>query len=102
MLSVPSVTMNAGSPTPATKAPFSRPKHTQAAIPRAMASKGSTPSATASFVITIWPNAITVPQERSIPAVRITNVCPIASTPTTITCCRTSERFWPSRKTSDL
>jgi hypothetical protein len=49
----------------------------------------------ASFVITICPNAITVPTERSIPAVRITNVWPIASTPTTITCCSTSERFGP-------
>ena len=60
------------------------------------------PLSMASFVITICPSAITVPTERSIPAVRITSVCPIASTPTTITCCSTSERFWASRKRSDL
>ena len=60
------------------------------------------PLSTASFVITIWPNAITVPTERSMPAVRITSVCPIASTPTTITCWSTSERFWVWRKRSDF
>ena len=36
------------------------------------------------------------------PAVRITSVCPIASTPTTIVCCSTSERFWVCRNRSDL
>ena len=78
--------MNAGSRTPVTSAPFSSPKATQARIPSPIASSGCTPLSTASFVITIWPNAITVPTERSMPAVRITSVCPIASTPTTITC----------------
>ena len=36
------------------------------------------------------------------PAVRITSVWPIASTPTTITCCRTSERFCACRNRSVL
>jgi hypothetical protein len=85
--------MNAGSLTAVTSPPLMTPKATHARIPSAIARSGSTPSATASFVITIWPKAITVPQERSMPAVRITNVWPIASTPTTITCWRTSERF---------
>ena len=72
----------------------------QARIPRPIAGNAGTPFATASFVMTIWPNAITVPQERSMPAVRITSVCPIARTPTTITCCITSERFCACRKRS--
>jgi hypothetical protein len=100
MFSVPSVTMKAGSRRPATRLPFSMPKPTQARMPRSNAWSGGTPLATASFVITIWPNAITVPHERSIPAVRITNVWPIASTPTTITCWSTSERFCVCRKRS--
>ena len=34
------------------------------------------------------------------PAVRMIRVCPMAMTPTTITCCRMSEKFWPVRKRS--
>ena len=34
------------------------------------------------------------------PAVRMISVCPMAITPTTITCCRISERFSPVRKRS--
>ena len=102
MLSVPSVTMKAGSRTSVTRAPFRAPKATQVRIPREIARSGDMPLLTANFVITTCPSAITVPTERSIPAVRITSVCPIASTPTTITCCITSDRFWASRKRSDL
>src|SRR6185437_13363262 len=43
---------------------------------------------------------MTVPTERSIPAVRMMSVWPIASTPTTITCWSTSERLGPWRKRS--
>ena len=45
------------------------------------------------------PSAMTVPTERSMPAVRMTSVCPIARTPTIITCCSTSEKFsaWKNR-----
>ena len=46
------------------------------------------------------PSAITVPHERSTPAVRMTSVWPIAITPTTITCCSTSDRLSPVRKRS--
>ena len=55
-------------------------------MPISIAGIAGTPLTTASFVITIWPNAMTVPTDRSMPAVNITSVCPIASTPTTITC----------------
>src|SRR6266446_393881 len=41
-----------------------------------------------------------MPQERSIPAVRMTRVCPIATTPTTITCWRMSEKLEPLRNRS--
>ena len=102
MLSVPSVTMNAGNPTSVTRPPFSTPKATQVRIPSAIASSGDMPFSMASFVITTCPSAITVPTERSIPAVRITSVWPIASTPTTITCCSTSERFWASQEAIGL
>ena len=51
-------------------------------------------------VITIDPKAMTAPQERSMPAVRMTSVCPMAKMPTTIDCCTTSDRFGPVRKRS--
>jgi hypothetical protein len=86
MLKVPSVTMKAGSLTAVTNVPFSTPNATHARMPSPIAISGGTPFCTASLVITIWPNAITVPTERSIPAVRMTSVWPIANTPTTITC----------------
>ena len=76
MLRVPSVT----------RPPFSTPKPMHVRIPSRSASSGGTPLTTASFVITIWPSAITVPTDRSMPAVRITSVCPIAITPTTAIC----------------
>jgi hypothetical protein len=50
------------------------------------------------LVITMLPSAITMPQDRSMPAVSTISVWPIAITPTTITCCRISERFSPVRK----
>ena len=58
------------------------------------------PLATASLVITMPPSAITMPQLRSMPAVRMISVWPIAIVPTTITCCRMSEKFCTDRKRS--
>ena len=81
MFSVPSVTMNGGSRTRVTSTPVTTPKPTQVRIPRAIACSGGTPLATASFAMMIWPSAITVPTERSMPAVRMISVWPIASTP---------------------
>src|SRR5215813_955269 len=48
--------------------------------------------------MTIEPSAITMPQARSMPAVRMTNVWPIATTPTSMTCCRMREKLGPARK----
>ena len=53
------------------------------------------------MVITIDPSAIAVPHERSMPAVRMISVWPIASVPITITCWRISEKFVGSRNWSD-
>ena len=58
------------------------------------------PPATASSVITMPPSAISLPQLRSMPAVRMISVRPIAIVPTTITCCRISEKFCTDRKRS--
>jgi hypothetical protein len=102
MFNVPSVTMNEGSRTSVTSPPFRTPKPIQVRTPSSSAGRAGIPLTIASFVITICPSAITVPTERSIPAVRITSVWPIASTPTTITCCSTSERFSAWKKRSDL
>ena len=55
---------------------------------------------TASLVITMPPSAITMPHDRSMPAVRMISVWPMAMTPTTMTCCRISEKFSPLRKRS--
>ena len=83
-----------------TRRPLSSPNAPHASRPHAIARYGFNPESTASVVITIEPSAITMPQERSIPAVRMISVCPIASTPTTTTCCRISERFCPVKKRS--
>jgi hypothetical protein len=42
--------------------------------------------------------AINHPADRSIPLVKITRVCPIASVPTTITCWTIKEKLLPVRK----
>ena len=46
------------------------------------------------------PSAMTMPHDRSMPAVRMISVCPMAITPTTMTCCRISEKFWSVKKRS--
>src|SRR5688500_11050903 len=50
--------------------------------------------------MTIEPSAITIPHERSMPAVSTTSVWPMAITPTTTICCRISEKFWVVRNRS--
>src|SRR5476649_641104 len=42
-----------------------------------------------------------MPHDRSMPAVSMISVWPMAMTPTTITCCKISEKFWPLKKRSD-
>ena len=47
---------------------------------------GEMPRSTANLVITMEPSAITMPHDRSMPAVRTISVCPMAITATTIVC----------------
>ncbi len=75
------------------RAPFRSPNAPQARSPQAIARYGFMTASAASLVITMDPSAITMPQDRSMPAVRMITVCPMAMTPTTITCCRMSEKF---------
>ena len=86
MLSVPSVTIKGGSFTSATNEPLSKPKSVVTAKPIRMAMTGGTPYSTARLAINTDPNAITMPLDRSMPAVRIMMVWPMASVPTTTTC----------------
>src|SRR5216683_1125684 len=67
---VPRVTMNGGSLRPVTSRPLRSPKPVQAARPRAMDSNGLSPWVTARRVITMVPNAITAPADRSMSVVR--------------------------------
>ena len=103
MLNVPSVTMNGGSAEPDDQPAVDeaeRPRRSR--CPSRIASTGGTPESTASLVITIEPSAITVPHDRSMPAVRMISVWPMASVPTTITCWMISEKFVGSRNRSRL
>src|SRR4051812_18207301 len=100
MLSVPSVTMKGGNFIRLTRSPFASPKSVVTPTPAAIATDTGSPRSTASFVITMLPSAITVPHDRSTPAVRIISVCPMAMTPSTMTCWRMSEKFSPVRKRS--
>ena len=74
MFSVPSVTMKGGSRNLVTSEPFANPKAAQASRPRAIARKGFSPLSTAILVMTMVPNDITAPFDRSIPAVRMISV----------------------------
>ena len=74
MFSVPSVTMNAGSFTLVISAPLRNPKAVLTRSPQRIARYGFISESTASLVVTIDPIAISMPHERSMPAVRITRV----------------------------
>jgi len=69
-IQVPRVTMNGGSLRPVTSRPLRSPKPVHAARPKAIDSNGLSPCVTARRVITMVPNAITAPADRSMPAVR--------------------------------
>src|SRR3990172_1935999 len=100
MLKVPSVTMNDGSPIAVVSQPFSRPKATHTANPTRMARKGFMLELAARPVMSTDDSAMIMPFDRSIPPVRMTSVWPMASVPTTITCCKMSEKFALVRKRS--
>jgi len=78
--------MNAGNLIFVMSVPFSNPNNVLAATPHAMAITGGTPIVTANFVMTMEPNAITMPHDKSIPPVSTISVWPIAITATTMVC----------------
>ncbi len=100
MFIVPSVTINAGNLTEVTRAPLMKPISTVTAMPHSTARYGFMPRSTANLVITTEPRAMAMPQDRSMPAVRMIRVWPMAMMPTTITCCKIREKFWLLRKRS--
>src|SRR3990167_5843926 len=100
MFSVPSVTMKGGSLALVTSRPLTRPNSAVAAMPRAMATGAERPKSAAILVMTMLPSAMIIPHERSMPAVRMIRVWPMAMVPTTITCCRINEKFCSVRKRS--
>src|SRR6266536_1910406 len=102
MFSVPRVTMNGGRLMVVTRPPFSRPKPAQRSRPSSIARNGFSPELTASLVIAMLPSAMTAPLDRSIPAVRMTSVCPMARVPTTMTCWTIREKLAPVKNRSDL
>jgi len=71
---VPSVTMNGGSFTRVTSRPLRRPPRVVVPIPAAIATGPDIPAVPASNVMVTPPSAMSIPHERSIPAVRITSV----------------------------
>src|SRR6266496_2475340 len=102
MFSVPRVTMNGGRLMVVTRPPFSRPKPAQRSRPSRIARNGFSPELTASLVIAMLPSAMTAPLDRSMPAVRMTSVCPMARVPTTMTCWTMREKLPPVKNRSDL
>ncbi len=92
MLRVPRVTMNGGSLNRVTSTPLRRPPRVPTAKPASRASQPGQPCSADSFAITIMARMVSAPTDRSMPAVRMMSVCPMASAATTATCCRTSER----------
>ena len=101
MFIVPKVTMKEGSFALVTRRPLIKPNSAVTPMPQRMAKPTGNSFSTASLVITIDPSAITMPQDKSMPAVRMMSVMPMANTPTTITCCVIRERFSPVKKRSD-
>src|SRR5918994_591409 len=82
-LSMPSVAMNGGSLKRAIRIPFARPHRPPIRMPPRMPSGSGSPAFVTMVPVITADNVMTVPIERSMPPVMITNVTPIASTPTT-------------------
>ncbi len=89
--SVPSVTMNGGRLTRVTSKPLSSPAPTARATPMRIARNPGTPFSAARVAMTIIARMATAPTDRSMPAVRMTSVCPIARHAMTATCWSSSD-----------
>ena len=79
MLKVPKVTMKGGNLSRVTSRPLTRPKNVPRAMPRIRARKPGTPLLAARFAMNIMAKMQIAPTDKSIPAVRMTSVCPMAS-----------------------
>ena len=86
MLSVPSVTMNGGSRRRVMSKPLSRPALVPKAKPISRAATPGTPKSAESLPMMTEVNTAMAPTERSMPAVRMMSVCPMARVPTNMTC----------------
>ena len=84
----PKVTMNGGRLSRVTKVPLRNPAKTPQAIPISRASTPGTPLLAARLAMTNEDKMAIAPTDRSMPAVRMTSVWPIAKAAITATCCR--------------
>jgi hypothetical protein len=86
MLSVPSVTMNGGRLIRVTKNPFKAPPAVPIRMPIRIASGPGTPPEDARLAMISIENTVSAPTDRSMPAVRMISVWPMASAAMIATC----------------
>jgi len=100
-LIVPSVAMNGVISATVIMKPLISPQTAPTAMPATIAMGIATWESTMSRVATTPAKAATAPTERSIPAVMITMVIPMATIAVTAVCVPTLRRLWEVRKLSD-
>ena len=100
--SVPSVTMKGGMRNRVTKRPFTQPHRVPTTSPATKPISTGKPRMTERRPITIEASTMTMPTERSIPAVRMISVWAIPRMPMIVTCSRIVERFEPVVKRAQL
>ena len=99
--SMPSVAMNDGILSFATSVPFTRPARAPVPMPAATPSGMGSPHSVMKIAVMTAESVITVPTERSMPPVMITNVTPRASTPFTLVAMRMPTMLSNWRKLGD-
>ena len=102
MLRVPRVTMNGGSRSRVMSTPFSRPQASPMTRPMPRTSSPGIASSAEICPSTTVASSMMAPTDRSMPAVRMMIVWPMASVPTTMTCCAMRERLLGSRNRGDI
>src|SRR5207247_3983635 len=76
-----------------TRKPLMKPVSAPTAMPRMIASTPGTPLLAAVWAITIWARMAAAPTDKSMPAVRMIMVWPMARVASTATCWIISDRF---------
>ncbi len=89
--SVPSVTMKGGSFSRVTSRPLTAPAAVPTTIPIRIATGPGIPLSALSLALSSIARMEIAPTDRSMPAVRMISVWPIARAPTTATCCMISD-----------